>query len=128
MMVINKLKIADSDIRYMNYARWRIELKRRDVFVIIDKIMLELLRHGIMRIEEISLLIFDECHHTGGQSDYSLIMREYYFQYYDFYHFSNYDPIKSKRPKIFWLTASPIKSTHGKKIDEREIKGSLEFL
>jgi len=72
--------VADSDISYMNYARWRIELRRRDVFVIIDKILLGLLRHGIMRIEEISLLIFDECHHASGQSDYLLIMKEFYYQ------------------------------------------------
>lgn len=64
----------------MKHARWRIELKRRDVFVVIDKILLELLRHGIMRIEQISLLVFDECHHANGQSDYLLIMKEFYFQ------------------------------------------------
>ncbi len=84
-MKLTKTKIiADSDVKYMSSARWRQELKRHDVFVIIDKILLELLRHGMMRIEEISLLVFDECHHTEGLSDYALIMKEFYFQYFSF--------------------------------------------
>ncbi len=65
----------------MNYPRWRNELRRHDVFVMIDRILLSLLRHGMMRIEEISLLIFDECHHAEGLSDYSTIMKEFYYQY-----------------------------------------------
>ena len=64
----------------MSHSRWRQELCKHDVFVIIDKILLELLRHGMMSISEISLLVFDECHHAEGLSDYALIMKEFYFQ------------------------------------------------
>jgi len=66
----------------MSYTKWREELRKKNVFVIIDKILLELLRHGMMKIEEISLLIFDECHHAEGLSDYALIMKEFYYQYF----------------------------------------------
>jgi len=44
----------------------------------------------------VSLLIFDECHHTRKNHAYNGIMREYYQCRVD------------QRPKIFGMTASPI--------------------
>lgn len=43
-----------------------------------------------------SLLVFDECHHTRKNHAYNGIMREYYHCPAD------------QRPKIFGMTASPI--------------------
>jgi endoribonuclease Dicer len=48
------------------------------------------------KIKQISLMVFDECHHTRKNHPYNGIMREY-FQI----------PAK-RRPKIFGMTASPV--------------------
>jgi superfamily II DNA or RNA helicase len=63
----------------------------------------DLLMHGFVKMEEVSLIIFDECHHTDQDHLYNLIMRDF------FYHkFRPEDP-SCKRPQILGLTASPIK-------------------
>jgi len=66
----------------MSPDKWEKEFKKNDVFVIISKILLENLRHGMMKINDIDLLIFDECHHAQDNCDYNNIMREFYFLYF----------------------------------------------
>jgi len=61
----------------------------------------DLLMHGFIKMEDIDLLIFDECHHTDQEHLYNLIMKDYFFHEFD------YKTVK--RPKILGLTASPIK-------------------
>jgi len=61
----------------------------------------DLLMHGFLKMEQIDLVVFDECHHTDQDHLYNLIMRDFFFH--------NYIPGKTKRPKILGLTASPIK-------------------
>jgi endoribonuclease Dicer len=70
------------------------------VFVAMAKKFYDLLMHGFLNMEEITVLIFDECHHTDQDHLYNLIMRDF------FYH--KFEPPKP-RPHILGLTASPIK-------------------
>jgi superfamily II DNA or RNA helicase len=60
-------------------------------------ILLTLLRHAVIKLDEIDLMIFDECHHCVGNHPYAVIMNE-------FYHSS----AKESRPRIFGMTASPL--------------------
>ena len=49
-----------------------------------------------MLLIQVSLMVFDECHHTRKNHAYNGIMREYF----------QWPP--EQRPKIFGMTASPI--------------------
>lgn len=81
---------------------WTETLAQNDVLVFTMNKLYDLLSMGFLRIEEFDLLVFDECHHTDSNHAYNLIMQDFfYFQY---------QPGKSKRPRILGLTASPIKS------------------
>jgi len=52
--------------------------------------------HSVCSLHRVSLLIFDECHHTRKNHPYNTIMREYFH-------------VKvAERPRIFGMTASPI--------------------
>lgn len=64
----------------------------------------DLLTHGFMHMEEIDLLVFDECHHADQDHPYNLIMRDFFFHDFD-----PDNPFAVKRPMILGLTASPIK-------------------
>ena len=83
-----------------------------NVFVAIPSIIYKLLSCGFLKIFEISMLIFDECHHAGDDHPYNKIMEEFYFFYKRLKpnHNLNY-------PRIYGLTASPMK---------KGIKGPVE--
>ena len=52
------------------------------VMVMTPQILLNLLRHGIMNLElDVSLVVFDECHHAGGGggSAYTCVLKEFYW-------------------------------------------------
>ncbi|KZT11110.1 uncharacterized protein LAESUDRAFT_642494 [Laetiporus sulphureus 93-53] len=75
---------------------WKKELESTDVLVLTAQIFLNILTHSHWSLEKVSLMVFDECHHTRKNHAYNGIMREY-FQL----------PVE-KRPKVFGMTASPI--------------------
>jgi endoribonuclease Dicer len=79
-------------------------------------LFLHLLAHGFVRMRDIALIIFDECHHARKDHPYNQIMR-------DFYHAPDPDLPSGEammgtttalgnqrpgRPKIFGMTASPV--------------------
>jgi hypothetical protein len=43
------------------------------------QILLNILRHSIIKMEAINLLILDECHHAVKKHPYSLVMFEFYY-------------------------------------------------
>ena len=51
------------------------------IFVGIPSIIYKLLSCGFINIFQISMLIFDECHHTADDHTYNQIMKEFYFFY-----------------------------------------------
>ncbi|KAG5723949.1 Dicer-like protein 1 [Termitomyces sp. T112] len=85
------------DIDLTDRVRWKKRFDHHDVFVMTAQIFLNILTHAIWSIDRVSLMIFDECHHTRKNHPYNGIMREY-FQ----------TPATACRPKIFGMTASPI--------------------
>lgn len=86
-----------------------------NIFVAIPNILYKLLSRGFIKISEINMLIFDECHHTDMDHPYNKIMNEFYFFYKKHPHKKDFKSIKL--PRIIGLTASPLKSS---------IKGSIE--
>ena len=79
-----------------------------NIFVAIPSIVYKLLSKGFLKISEISMIIFDECHHTNADHPYNKIMTEFYFFYKK--HPNKKDFKNIKLPIIIGLTASPLKS------------------
>lgn len=89
---------------------WRNEFEANDVFIFIAKKFYDLLLHGYIKIEDLDLIIFDECHHADQEHLYNILMRDFFFQYIFNVKYP-YSKLKEgiSRPKILGLTASPIK-------------------
>ena len=83
-----------------------------NIFVAIPSIIYKVLSCGFINIEDISMLIFDECHHTSDEHPYNKIMNEFYFFYK-----RKKPKDKIKYPRIYGLTASPLK---------KGLKGTIE--
>ncbi|XP_068345228.1 dicer-like protein 4 [Pyrus communis] len=77
---------------------WEKEIEQYEVFVMIPEVLLRNLCHCFIKMESISLLIFDECHHAQVQSNhaYAEIMKLFY------------NANTTKHPRIFGMTASPV--------------------
>jgi endoribonuclease Dicer len=80
-----------------NQKDWRKLWNNYDVFAMTPQILLNTLQHGYFFMDEINLLILDEAHHAQGSSPYSAIMTQYY-------------QAAKRKPKIFGMTASPLKN------------------
>ncbi|KAG6831233.1 hypothetical protein H0H92_012030 [Tricholoma furcatifolium] len=87
------------DIDLADRGQWKERFNNHDVFVMTAQIFLNLLTHSLWSIDRVSLLVFDECHHTRKNHPYNKIMREYF------------QTPPAHRPKIFGMTASPIWNT-----------------
>ena len=88
-----------------DYESFRQKWNYLNVFIAIPSIVYKLLSCGFINIFEISMLIFDECHHTTDDHPYNKIMSEFYFFYKKKKELDNL-----KYPRIYGLTASPIKT------------------
>ena len=99
--------------------RWKIELNQYHVLVMTMTIFKNLLAHSIIKLSQVNLLIFDECHHAVKNHDYVQIMRMFrpYFKARD-------DSI----PRRLGLTASLIPSKCKPGDIERKIRELEEIL
>ncbi|KAI6036993.1 hypothetical protein BKA83DRAFT_4170530 [Pisolithus microcarpus] len=97
------------DLELSDRANWKAAFEGADVVVMTAQIFLNVLTHSHWSIDRVSLIIFDECHHTRKNHAYNGIMREYF----------QADP--AERPKIFGMTASPI-------WNPKDAEGSLQTL
>ncbi|KAJ9188235.1 hypothetical protein P3X46_003607 [Hevea brasiliensis] len=82
---------------FWDARRWQPEFESKQVLVMTAQILLNILRHSIIKMEAINLLILDECHHAVKKHPYSLVMSEFY-----------HTTPKEKRPSVFGMTASPV--------------------
>lgn len=87
-----------SSKRLRTHLDWEKETEQNEVFVMTPQILLRNLNHRFMKMEQIALLIFDECHHAQVQSNhpYAEIMKVLYKNN------------GTKLPRIFGMTASPV--------------------
>lgn len=72
------------------------------------------MQQGFVSLNDISLLILDECHHAKKDHPYARIMKDYYLA----------AEKEIQRPRIFGMTASPVDA----RADVREASEALEML
>ncbi|KAH0456706.1 hypothetical protein IEQ34_014613 [Dendrobium chrysotoxum] len=82
---------------FWDARKWHREFESMQVLVMTAQILLNILRHSIIKMDSIHLLILDECHHAVKKHPYSLVMSEFY-----------HTTPKEKRPAVFGMTASPV--------------------
>ncbi|XP_063432540.1 antiviral innate immune response receptor RIG-I-like [Mytilus trossulus] len=75
-------------------------LKRRDILVITSALLDNSLKSGDTKIEDFTLLVFDECHHAKDKHSYARVMHYYMDRKFD----DNFQ--RERLPKVIGLTAS----------------------
>ena len=79
---------------YWDKPTWEKEFNESNVLVMTAQIFVDLLCHAYIRLSQVNLLIFDECHHAKKNDPYKQIMQ-----------FFDCCP-KETHPKVMGLTAS----------------------
>lgn len=93
---------------------WEDHFKKNRAIVCTPEILFQCLMHSFIKICQINLLVFDEAHHTKKSHPYARIIE-------DFYRSED----RSKRPRIFGMTASPVDA---KSHDMNELKEAVDDL
>ncbi|PON59109.1 Endoribonuclease Dicer-like [Parasponia andersonii] len=96
---------GDMGVDFWRSEMWKEELEKYEVLVMTPQILLNNLRHSFFKLSMIKVLVMDECHHASGHHPYACIMTE-------FYHCQLHQSA-TDLPRIFGMTASPIKSKGG---------------
>ncbi|XP_032516970.2 endoribonuclease Dicer isoform X1 [Danaus plexippus] len=89
---------GEDNVDYWNKAQWDSELSKYQVIVMTCQILSDMLTHQYLQLKDISLLIFDECHHGVEDHPMRLIMK----------HFLNCP--KNEQPRVLGLTATLLNS------------------
>ncbi|KAF9162667.1 Dicer-like protein 1 [Actinomortierella ambigua] len=87
---------GDMRADYLSQQHWFKKLREADVIVLTAQILASVLQHGFLKLMNIALLIFDECHHARNDHPFHNIMRNYY-----------HTAPEESRPKVLGMTASP---------------------
>ncbi|EEB08532.1 hypothetical protein SJAG_03689 [Schizosaccharomyces japonicus yFS275] len=74
---------------------------KNDVVVVTGGLLFECLSKGFIKLSDVNLLIFDECHHASKDDVYVRIMKY-------FYHEPLREHPETIMPRVFGMTASPL--------------------
>ncbi|KFZ01525.1 hypothetical protein V501_09951 [Pseudogymnoascus sp. VKM F-4519 (FW-2642)] len=92
---------SDNVDRWSEQRIWDAVLENVRIVVSTHGVLSDALSHGFVRIEELSLLVFDEAHHCAGEHPANKIMKNYY---HPLLGLKGPDAV----PHILGLTASPV--------------------
>ncbi|XP_027768905.1 endoribonuclease Dicer homolog 2-like [Solanum pennellii] len=106
LMMQTDLKVGtywgEMGVDFWDAATWKRQVDGHEVLVMTPAILLSALRHNFLQIDMIKVIIFDECHNARGKHPYASIMMEFYHR--------QLTRQSAQLPRIFGMTASPIKS------------------
>ncbi|KAJ3907181.1 hypothetical protein F5879DRAFT_796189 [Lentinula edodes] len=105
---------GSSNIDISDRDGWKLKFRQHDVFVLTAQIFLNFLTHSLLKIQDVALLVFDECHHARKKHAYAIIMHEY----------MQCPP--EKRPKVFGMTASPVWNSKNPAASIRTLETTLD--
>jgi endoribonuclease Dicer len=94
---------------------WEKAWSENMVIVCTAEVLRNSLHHSFISMDRINLLIFDEAHHAKKDHPYARIIKDFYAQIED----------KSKKPKIFGMTASPVDTRQNVKKAAAELEAIL---
>ncbi|KAL8159220.1 hypothetical protein V2J09_000757 [Rumex salicifolius] len=103
---------GEMKINLWDVNTWKEELDKHEVLVMTPQILLNALRHSFISLELIKVLIFDECHNALKDHPYAQIMKEFYHPL----------SLTSKVPRIFGMTASPVKAKESSEASQYWVK------
>ncbi len=95
-------------------ADWDRIFAENSIVVCTAAVLYSCLMHSYLTIGQISLLIFDEAHHTKKEHPYSKIIRDHYLKW------------NGEKPRIFGMTASPVDSKQDLGTAVKELEGQLQ--
>jgi len=101
--------------KYNDKEFWANTWEANMIIVCTADILLDCLRRAFIRMDQINLLIFDECHHAKKNHPYGRIIK-------DFYPYTQSD---GHMPRIFGMTASPVDALANVQMAARELEGLL---
>ncbi|XP_047524815.1 endoribonuclease Dicer isoform X3 [Pieris napi] len=84
---------GEDKVDYWNKIKWDSELSQYQVIIMTSQILHDMLTHKYIMLEDINLLIFDECHHAVDEHPMRLIMR-------------HFDGLCGEQPRVIGLTAT----------------------
>ncbi|XP_046388881.1 endoribonuclease Dicer-like isoform X2 [Ischnura elegans] len=68
---------GDLNVDNWSAERWNTELQQNQVIVLTCQILLDMLNHGFISLENINLIIFDECHHAVSDHCMRRVMQKF---------------------------------------------------
>lgn len=87
-------------------------MKKATVTVMISQMFLNCLRRGYIKLTDYSFMVFDQCHHCGGDHPYSGIMKEFYYEHKKKLQkderLNQLREDQNRLPILMGLTASPV--------------------
>ena len=104
--------VGEMGVDFWDKDKWENEFNENNVLVMTAQIFLNLLLHGFIKLSQVNLLIFDECHHAKKSHPYKQIMNRF-----DGRQETDY-------PKIMGLTASVV----NKKVKPWKIESEIQEL
>lgn len=93
--------------------QWRHEIEENNVLVMVPQLLSNILNQRYISLEEINLLIFDECHAATGNHCYVQVMENHYVK-----------TALGKQPRILGLTASVL----NKKVKPDQVETQIKNL
>lgn len=109
--------LTGDSVRYTwNKSFWAKQFTKNEVIVCTAEILNKCLQKGYIRISQISLLIFDEAHHTKKNHPYARIIKDYY---------AEEKTTGCRLPRIFGMTASPVDAHIDVRLAAVELEGLL---
>ena len=109
---ISSLKGKNSKKSQHTYKEFQSIFTTSDIFVANPDVFYKLLTIGYIKITDISLIIFDDCHNCTANHTYNLIMTDFYFYYLlelnlqksQLPHILGFTTVKKNEPKMSGVT------------------------